>query len=680
MNCFKVVNCSRQPFPDSAGPESFFEIPRHTQYLAKLLSAMQGSQGGAVVLGDEGAAKTTLSLQLAKQFADDPAYRVISFSASDFSDASGFLVKLSGLLEPGHSGKKTLLLIIDEAQQLPVSCLRSLDEFCAGRSNGQRLQLVFFARRDFLTKIASFNNLAGRLALKITIKPLSFREIRGLLGYYLRKAGRKAGVSSLFTGPALWNLRKITGGNPKRILELSQLIILALIIRNRPRADRYLVHQCGRQIYPDRVTKIRRAGLAGFAGLMIAFILLGFEIKRYQPPQSVHLSRPHVVVKKTPLKKQYVAPPANKEEKQTAVIELPENAEKMMPASPASPPEQLVAPTASFEDKTTQLPEAVPLLGKIFVFEEETLGDMIRRIYGPYSFIPSNIKRVLEVNPQLGDPDMLAVGDVVRFPVIPVHLTNEAEHVWWLRLITLDSLQAAYRFLRIYNGRTPPLLIIPTRNGVGAFRFSIFLQRFFIDKKSVLKAYRELPATLFPSKAMVDGISKKHYCFTTATMSAPVAAVLGELTVQAGDTMGAMIRNIYGPYSFTSTTLQKVMRINPGIDDPNRLKLGETVRFPAIPVNLPPRAQDLWWVQVAKADSLPGIYKLFRKYKDKMPRLLLVPVRTGQDTQKFILVLEEYFTDENAAHRRIEALPPGIFQDRLMVKGLSVSQKPELDK
>jgi nucleoid-associated protein YgaU len=140
--------------------------------------------------------------------------------------------------------------------------------------------------------------------------------------------------------------------------------------------------------------------------------------------------------------------------------------------------------------------ELPDFLGEIIAIEDETFGDMVRRIYGPYSFNDENIEKIMAVNPGLKNPNLMSVGQKIRFPTILIALTSEATDAWWVKIVSLDNLQSAYRFLRVYSKWTPPMLIIPSRTDKGQVLFNVLLQNNFADEQSAQTAINELPASI----------------------------------------------------------------------------------------------------------------------------------------------------------------------------------------
>jgi type II secretory pathway predicted ATPase ExeA len=152
-------------------------------------------------------------------------------------------------------------------------------------------------------------------------------------------------------------------------------------------------------------------------------------------------------------------------------------------------------------------------LGDIVTASGENFGDMIRRIYGPWSFNPENIKTVLAANKNLKSPELLQVGQKIRFPTIPVNLTSQADKVWWIRIATLDNIQSAYRFLRKHRKSPPPLLIIPSKGDSGKVLFNILLEEYFLNKESAQHAIQDLPGEIKTQAETLHGLERETFYY-----------------------------------------------------------------------------------------------------------------------------------------------------------------------
>ena len=85
-----------------------------------------------------------------------------------------------------------------------------------------------------------------------------------MIKFRLEKSSNSRKKLNLFTYPALWAIYRITGGYPRKIINLCHQSILSMIIQNRSKSGYFLVRACARRVFPEesRRRKIIMAGAA----------------------------------------------------------------------------------------------------------------------------------------------------------------------------------------------------------------------------------------------------------------------------------------------------------------------------------------------------------------------------------------------------------------------------------
>ena len=132
---------------------------------------------------------------------------------------------------------------------------------------------------------------------------------------------------------------------------------------------------------------------------------------------------------------------------------------------------------------------------------------------------------------------------------------------------------------------------------------------------------------------------------------------LGRLKIPAGVTVIQLLRDIYGK-SWTDR-FQAVIDANPQIDDINRVRTGELVAFPAIPIP----AKAMSWLQngklvrIAYKESLDGAYGFFKKYQT---HIRMLPFWNPREGMVFALVLKKVYKTEEEGRNAIRSLPPSL--------------------
>jgi general secretion pathway protein A len=198
------------------------------------------------------------------------------------------------LFHKGVDNNKTVVLIIDEGQKIPTFCLEILREFLNFETNEYKLlQIVIFAQKEFEGTVRKYPNFADRINLYHKIRPLNFRDTRLMIKYRLEKSSNSQRKMSLFTLPALWAIYRISGGYPRKIINLCHQSILSMIIQNRSKSGYFLVKTCARRVFPEdtRRRRLLRTALMTAGAAVVALLIFlpsgGFKSLQNQGIQSL---------------------------------------------------------------------------------------------------------------------------------------------------------------------------------------------------------------------------------------------------------------------------------------------------------------------------------------------------------------------------------------------------------
>ena len=168
---------------------------------------------------------------------------------------------------------------IGKGQKIPAFCLEILREFLNYETNEYKLlQIVIFGQKEFEGTIRKYPNFTDRINLYHMLKPLNFRDTRLMIQYRLQKSSNSPHKVRLFTWPALWAIFRISGGYPRKIINLCHQSILSMIIQNRSKSGYFLVHTCARRVFPEESNRRRlfRAGSLATAAVAIALLIFLF--------------------------------------------------------------------------------------------------------------------------------------------------------------------------------------------------------------------------------------------------------------------------------------------------------------------------------------------------------------------------------------------------------------------
>ena len=141
--------------------------------------------------------------------------------------------------------------------------------------------------------------------------------------------------------------------------------------------------------------------------------------------------------------------------------------------------------------------------------------------------------------------------------------------------------------------------------------------------------------------------------------SEPYARLLGNITLKHNETLSRLIQKVYGRYN--SKYFRSLILANPDIVDPDRVEIGQTIYLPAIPADVSPSKERIWWILIEETDNLEKAYDYLRLYPEQAPEARLIPYWTRQSGIRFAVVLNEYFDDEAVAVQHLSEMPPDLF-------------------
>ncbi len=135
-------------------------------------------------------------------------------------------------------------------------------------------------------------------------------------------------------------------------------------------------------------------------------------------------------------------------------------------------------------------------------------------------------------------------------------------------------------------------------------------------------------------------------------------AVLGKVTAEESETLWLMTQSVYGVYR--PELVEQVMKINPHIQHPDHIGVGQVIYFPAIHESGRISQQNRFWVQVDEENELEKAYRKLRYYKTLLPDIQMIPYWNDQTGLHFAIILKEVFAEEEPAQEKRSTLPDSI--------------------
>lgn len=256
MSYFKILGFDKEPFSTSPDPAFFFESREHEKALTNLMIELRLKRGLNVILGDVGTGKTTLSRKLYQMVKSqdqfichmmlDPVYEsdeifltslVRNFDVPVNDDGPRILELKEALerflFQKGVEEKKTVVLIIDEAQKLNAVTLECLRVMLNYETNEFKLlQLVLLGQMELHGKVIGIPNFVDRINFKYTLNPLDEDEMSQMISFRIKQAGYKANMH-LFLEGAIKEIYRHTHGYPRRVNMICHKALKNLVMNNK---------------------------------------------------------------------------------------------------------------------------------------------------------------------------------------------------------------------------------------------------------------------------------------------------------------------------------------------------------------------------------------------------------------------------------------------------------------
>jgi general secretion pathway protein A len=243
---------AEKPFSLTPDPLFYFESRSHREALDHLAFFLSQKEGFALIYGDVGTGKTTLS-RIFLDSLEPAAYnsalilnpimtgheflkevlKEFSVGGSGPTQKEGLDALREFLLEAHREGRVSIL-VIDEAQLISnklFDFIRILSNFETEKE--KTLHIVFFAQPEIVGRLQQerMKYLAQRITVTYDLKPLDLEEVGLYINYRLVKAGSKAFPQ--FRHAAVKVIHEGSRGYPRLVNVISDRCMLLLYTQSR---------------------------------------------------------------------------------------------------------------------------------------------------------------------------------------------------------------------------------------------------------------------------------------------------------------------------------------------------------------------------------------------------------------------------------------------------------------
>ncbi len=236
------------PFENVPNPSFLYHSPQHEEAILRLFYAVQHRKGGALLTGEVGAGKTTVSRALINKLPEDeyevltivnPALDSVEFIRAILlkmrldanSNSKSILLEnmYERLIQNANTGINTII-IIDEAHLIESrATFEELRMLFNMQSEDQFLiTMIIMGQPPLIKKISALKPLDERIAIKYHLEPLNFENTVRYIIFRLKKAGASRGI---FTKRSLRDIYQYSRGIPLRINNLCDRTLLIGLMR-----------------------------------------------------------------------------------------------------------------------------------------------------------------------------------------------------------------------------------------------------------------------------------------------------------------------------------------------------------------------------------------------------------------------------------------------------------------
>ncbi|MEQ1635762.1 MAG: AAA family ATPase [Methylococcales bacterium] len=279
------------PFGLTPDTRFFYELPSHSEAFNVLLIALHNGEGFIKITGNVGTGKTLLCRKLLNElsatfktaYIPNPHLTPAALRMA-IADELGIkythkteqhqLLKLINnfLIEAAKAGKR-LVLIIDEAQAMPLETLEALRLLTNLETETQKLlQIVLFGQPELDQQLQNpaIRQLRQRITFSYALKPLTAQQVKNYLRHRLQIAGLNS--PTLFSGLASKAMHYFSRGIPRLVNILAHKALIAAYGKGYKRVGLKQVYLAAKDT--EDTNTLWRLGGVNFSRLMIVLILI----------------------------------------------------------------------------------------------------------------------------------------------------------------------------------------------------------------------------------------------------------------------------------------------------------------------------------------------------------------------------------------------------------------------
>ncbi|MGV7224693.1 MAG: AAA family ATPase [Nitrospinales bacterium] len=258
-------NFNQMPFQMTADPKFIWLGKNHAEALATLQNGLHQNKRLLVLTGNVGTGKTAVINTLLEKIDEnviavmipDPALDSIDFynilsnefkMNKKFTSKEDFLSHLKPFLYETCLQGKTILLIIDEAQNISHGLLEELRQLSNIESPDTKLiYIIMVAQNEFNAIIDENRNSTFKrsIGIRYHLDPLNDSETDEYVNHRLKVAGAE---KEIFSAKAKRNIHCLSAGVPRLINAICDLALLSGYSLGKDSVDEKIIKECAQEL------------------------------------------------------------------------------------------------------------------------------------------------------------------------------------------------------------------------------------------------------------------------------------------------------------------------------------------------------------------------------------------------------------------------------------------------
>lgn len=249
---------SESPFDNSPNPKFLYLSPEHEEALVRMMYAVRHRKGCAILTGEYGCGKTTLSRALIQRLETEryeiglltnPSWTSIEFLSeilyqlgveTEAKTKPELLHALNEVFFNNYKAGRDSVIIVDEAQLVGDDAVFEELRLLMNFQTDDRflVTILLIGSPELTTKVRRLKHLDQRIALRYHLNTLDDTHTAQYIMHRLKMAGRE---TQIFTDEAVKLVFDFTRGTPREINNLCDLALLAGYTRKVTQIDEKIV-------------------------------------------------------------------------------------------------------------------------------------------------------------------------------------------------------------------------------------------------------------------------------------------------------------------------------------------------------------------------------------------------------------------------------------------------------